>query len=209
MIVDHYEQSGALDGIQLKLESMTSVGRPDSSIMLMTPQKRTLFSKGDASTRSVQRLGIQKRIKFKDKEIAILYYSDPEVANLSTIQLGIGSSVTVLLLMSSAILVLISLIAAYWLANRLTRPLREIIPVIDLIRKGDLTAAAPVYSDNEYGKIAKSLNAMTRQLVQSEKVRRNLVADVAHELRTPKRKTYRFRLPPNRIYRKSGSINTV
>ncbi|GGD60459.1 sensor histidine kinase [Paenibacillus nasutitermitis] len=185
VIVDHYEQGETLDGIQLKLESMPSLGRPDSSVILMTPKKRTLFAKGDASQERIKRLGIQKRIEFKDETIAVLYYSDPEAANLAIIQTGIGSSVTVLLLICSAILVLSSLVAAYWLAKRLTRPLSEIIPVIDRLRKGDLTAEAPVYSDNEYGKIAKSLNAMTRQLVQAEEVRRNLVADVAHELRTP------------------------
>lgn len=184
VIIDYYAQSKTLDGIQTKLESIP-MSRPDSSVILMTSKKRTLFAKGAASHETVKMLGIQKRIKFEDKDIAILYYSDPEVANLSTIQMGVASSVTVLLLGSSAILVLVSLAAAYWLAKHLTRPLTDIIPVIDRLGIGDFTAEALVHSDNEYGKIAKSLNAMTGQLVRAEEVRRNLVADVSHELRTP------------------------
>ncbi|CAG7658719.1 ATP-binding protein [Paenibacillus allorhizosphaerae] len=184
VIVDHYEKKETLEGIQLKLQSMP-LPRPDSSVILMTTKKETLFAKGAASHEMVKMLGIKKRIQSKNEDIAVLYYSDSEVANLSTIQMGIGSSVTVLLLGSSAILLLLSLVAAYWLAKRLTRPLTDIIPVIDRLRKGDFTAEAPVHSNNEYGKIAKSLNAMTRQLVQAEDVRRKLVADVAHELRTP------------------------
>lgn len=184
IIVDHYENEETFEGIQSKLQSMR-MHDPDASVILMSTQKETLFAMGAASHETVKKLGIQKRIQSKNKDIAVLYYSDPEVVNLSTIQMGIGSSVTVLLLGSSAILVLFSLVAAYWLAKRLTRPLTDIIPVIDRLRKGDFTAEAPVHSNNEYGKIASSLNAMTHQLVQAEDVRRKLVADVAHELRTP------------------------
>ena len=39
--------------------------------------------------------------------------------------------------------------------------------------------------DNQFAKLAHSFNRMTAELQRSDQLRRNLTADVAHELRTP------------------------
>jgi two-component system sensor histidine kinase BaeS len=114
-----------------------------------------------------------------------LYYYDPEVAYISKLKIGILDSVTVLLFAGATVFVLLSLLIAYWLSKRLTAPLRLMIPAIDRLGKGEFGIQAPVVTEDEYGKVAKAFNEMSKQLQRAENVRSNLVADVAHELRTP------------------------
>lgn len=130
-------------------------------------------------------LGIRSEVQSGGETIAILYYHDPEVANISKLRTGISSSVTFLLLASALLFVMISLLVAYWLSKRLTTPLRLIVPAIERLGQGELGVQAPVMSKDEYGTVAKVFNNMSKQLHRAEEIRRNLVADVAHELRTP------------------------
>jgi two-component system sensor histidine kinase BaeS len=78
-----------------------------------------------------------------------------------------------------------ALIVGLWLTKKLTSPLQQLIKAIERIAKNDLTGQLQVTTRDEYGKVAHALNYMTKELVRTEEVRKHLVADVAHELRTP------------------------
>lgn len=67
----------------------------------------------------------------------------------------------------------------------LTVPLRRLVTAIERVAQGDLEVNVPVRSKDEYGKVIQTFNEMTLRLREAEEVRRRLVADVAHELRTP------------------------
>ena len=60
------------------------------------------------------------------------------------------------------------LIAAVMImAQRITAPLRALSETVSHITEGDLTASAPVLSDDEVGALARALNAMTEKLRQT------------------------------------------
>jgi two-component system sensor histidine kinase BaeS len=80
---------------------------------------------------------------------------------------------------------LVALLAGLWLTWKLTAPLKRLIPAIAKIAARDFTFQLPVTSKDEYGKVTQALNQMTDQLRHAEELRKNLVANVAHELRTP------------------------
>jgi two-component system sensor histidine kinase BaeS len=151
----------------------------------MSPEQKPLYQRGTANVEQITRLGIRTPVQLDGETIALLYYHDPEVANMSKIQLGIGSSVSILLLASSILFVILSLLVAYWLSKRLTKPIRLLIPAIQSLGQGQLGIQAPVISKDEYATVARAFNDMSQQLQRAEDVRRNFVADVAHELRTP------------------------
>lgn len=67
----------------------------------------------------------------------------------------------------------------------LTLPLKKLIAAIERVAQGDLNAKVPVDTKDEYGKVAQTFNDMTFRLSEAEEARSRLVADVAHELRTP------------------------
>ncbi|MFK7696612.1 sensor histidine kinase [Paenibacillus sp. HJGM_3] len=81
--------------------------------------------------------------------------------------------------------VAIGMIFSYWLSGVLTLPLKKLIAAIERVSQGELNVQVPVNSKDEYGKVAQTFNDMTLRLREAEDARRRLVADVAHELRTP------------------------
>ncbi len=81
--------------------------------------------------------------------------------------------------------VAIGLLFSFWISGVLTLPLKKLIAAIERVASGDLNVKVPVDTKDEYGKVARTFNDMTFRLREAEEARRRLVADVAHELRTP------------------------
>jgi two-component system OmpR family sensor kinase/two-component system sensor histidine kinase BaeS len=66
-----------------------------------------------------------------------------------------------------------------------TAPLADVMAAADAVAEGDLSVRVPTYGSGEFGRLARSFNRMTEELERAARQRRNLTADVAHELRTP------------------------
>ncbi|MBK8900520.1 MAG: HAMP domain-containing protein [Anaerolineaceae bacterium] len=79
----------------------------------------------------------------------------------------------------------VSLIIGVVLARSLTRPLQEITQATQAVAQGNLAQQVPVRSDDELGTLATSFNQMSADLAKSRDLRRQLTADIAHDLRTP------------------------
>jgi two-component system, OmpR family, sensor histidine kinase BaeS len=81
---------------------------------------------------------------------------------------------------------LLALLAGFTVARRVTRPVGQIMSVLRARGSGERTArVGPVRGPSELREMAAALDQMAVQLDSHERVRRDLVADVAHELRTP------------------------
>ena len=81
--------------------------------------------------------------------------------------------------------VLLAIALGGWLAYRLTRPLRELTTATQELAAGRLQQAVTVHDEGELGQLAAEFNRMAGNLAEAEGLRRQLLADVAHELRTP------------------------
>ena len=64
-------------------------------------------------------------------------------------------------------------------------PLADVMGAADRVAAGDLSARVSQEGPGEFGQLARSFNRMTEELQRADRQRRNLTADVAHELRTP------------------------
>jgi len=53
------------------------------------------------------------------------------------------------------------------------------------VKEGDFSYRIPVKGNDQLAELAVSFNTMTERLGKHDQQRRNLMADVAHELRTP------------------------
>jgi two-component system OmpR family sensor kinase/two-component system sensor histidine kinase BaeS len=69
--------------------------------------------------------------------------------------------------------------------RRFGTPLADIMAAADAVAEGDLSVRLREEAPGELGRLAQSFNRMTAELARTEQQRRNLTADVAHELRTP------------------------
>ncbi|MDR3554230.1 MAG: ATP-binding protein [Syntrophobacteraceae bacterium] len=79
----------------------------------------------------------------------------------------------------------LSALLSYILTRAALRPLYEVIRTIGLIAGGDYSSRVKAGSNDEIGDLAKAFNHMAESLQRVEQLRRNMVSDVAHELRTP------------------------
>jgi signal transduction histidine kinase len=95
------------------------------------------------------------------------------------------SSVNQAILWSGLIAIVIALFLGLLLARRITRPLSQLTEATHALAAGDLSRQVPVTSEDELGRLANDFNQMAQALNLSETQRRQLLADTAHDLRTP------------------------
>lgn len=79
----------------------------------------------------------------------------------------------------------IALLLGIFLSRTLARPLRELTQATHAVSEGDLSQQVPVRSNDELGELAKAFNRMSAELSRSVNARKQMTADIAHELRTP------------------------
>jgi signal transduction histidine kinase len=89
------------------------------------------------------------------------------------------------LLYSALIGTVIALLLGIFLSRTLTRPIRELTIATHAISEGDLTQQVPIRSKDELGELGKAFNKMSTELSRSVNARKQMTADIAHELRTP------------------------
>ena len=81
---------------------------------------------------------------------------------------------------------LVFFFVSWYLSRRIVRPLAEMIQLSSKMRSGDLGVRIErPAGETELTQLADSLNHLSEELQKQEGLRRNLTADVAHELRTP------------------------
>lgn len=71
------------------------------------------------------------------------------------------------------------------LARGMTSPLREMSAAARAMARGDYSRRVTATSRDEVGELARAFNAMAAELAETDRIRRDLVANVSHELRTP------------------------
>jgi signal transduction histidine kinase len=89
------------------------------------------------------------------------------------------------LLAGGAIAAGIALLLARLLALGMTRPLRDMARASAKMAQGDYGQRVDTASRDEVGELARAFNRMSADLAQVERLRRELVANVSHELKTP------------------------
>lgn len=67
----------------------------------------------------------------------------------------------------------------------IARPLAGVMAAADAVAEGDFSVRVPEYGPGGFSRLALSFNRMVEELARADQQRRNLTADVAHELRTP------------------------
>ncbi len=79
----------------------------------------------------------------------------------------------------------VALMMSLFFSHRLTRPIKQLALAASAISGGDLRRRVSVSRRDEVGELAAAFNRMADTLEAQEELRRKLIADVAHELRTP------------------------
>ena len=78
-----------------------------------------------------------------------------------------------------------AIVLTFFLSRRILAPVESLSRAAGALASGDFSRRVPVQSRDEVGALAQTFNTMAEELARTEEIRRSLVADVAHELRTP------------------------
>ena len=95
------------------------------------------------------------------------------------------TSINQSIITSAAVAGLIALLLGGILFFQITAPLRNLKKAAHAITQGDLNQRVAIRSHDELGELGETFNSMADTLKKNEIQRQNLVADIAHELRTP------------------------
>jgi signal transduction histidine kinase len=79
----------------------------------------------------------------------------------------------------------VAMLIVRFLARGMTSPLREMADAASEMAKGNYDRRVRSTSRDEVGELARAFNKMAAELAETDRVRRDLVANVSHELRTP------------------------
>ena len=165
MTVGTLRHLAAIDGLNL------TIVRPDGRRVLGLP---------DASGRmaSAPVLGGEVRI-------GQLTVSQTDGELLTPEERHLRHSLDRLHLVAGAISVAGALIVAFLLAQTLARPLQRIRRTAHAIEGGDLSARVKPSGGADVAAVGHALNRLAETLEHEERLRRESVSDLAHELRTP------------------------
>lgn len=74
---------------------------------------------------------------------------------------------------------------AVWAFSGIARPLADVVTAAEAVAEGDLSVRVSATGHGDFDRLALVFNHMVEELEVADRQRRNLTADVAHELRTP------------------------
>jgi two-component system, OmpR family, sensor histidine kinase BaeS len=107
-------------------------------------------------------------------------------AGLGSADNALAGSLLRALAAAAGLAVLVALVTAFAVAKRLARPVDRMISVTRAMGSGTPDArVGRVHAPSELRELATAFDQMADMLAKNEQLRRDLVADLAHELRTP------------------------
>ena len=111
--------------------------------------------------------------------------TEPTMAQMGAAEETLLNQVNRAVLLSALAAGLVALLVGWGLVASILRPLRRLEAGVAQVATGDLDARVEVIGNDEIARLATSFNTMAASLQQQEALRQRLVADIAHELRTP------------------------
>lgn len=126
-----------------------------------------------------------QEIKVGGQTVGHYWQEQRPIVRDSKIAKTIGTSIIQAMLIGLSITSLVALLLGLLLTRHITKPLNYLMMAVRKVGKGDLSSRVEVEGTGDIAILGRDFNWMTEQLTRNEEVRRNMVADIAHELRTP------------------------
>ncbi len=115
--------------------------------------------------------------------LRISHGESPDI-NRAALQITYGT-IGRFFLWAGLLAVAIALLLTFFLSRRILAPVKALGDAAREYGKGNFSRRVDSKGKGEVGELARSFNSMAENLEHTERLRRNMVADVAHELRTP------------------------
>jgi signal transduction histidine kinase len=195
----YYERQGSWDGVEVVFED---AGGPmmqhgwgkgqmrggGPSILLADGQGLIVYDSqgryvGETLSPSEQELVVS--IQANGQTVGFLLAAPPGWGQLGAQEQGFLDQVNRALLLAGVLAGVLSILLGLGLSRGLTAPVARLTAAARRIAGGDLSQRVPETGSAEMSALGRAFNQMAADLEKAEELRRNLVADLAHELRTP------------------------
>jgi len=150
--------------------------RPDAA---SSPSRDYRYGGGRARARFFRRVGVAAVVL-----LALAAWGIFAVASTIAGRFGLGAAAPVLILFV-AFTAAIGLVKMFGAMRRFASPLGAVMDAADRVAGGDYGVRVDEQGPPPMRALARSFNTMTGRLQNADRLRRDLMADVAHELRTP------------------------
>ena len=104
------------------------------------------------------------------------FISSMEEANKAILKTGIS------LLIFTLFVALVTTMVSLFISRSIVKPILELTEVAKTMLKGNYEEKAKVYEDDE---LAKTLNAMSDEIINKDRIKNDFISSISHELRTP------------------------
>lgn len=190
MLSSYYEQTGSWEGVQKLIDKISKTYKnrivltnDEGSVVADTTGVLTGSPSGYALNLKIATLGKA------DNPSGFLYLKDRKRSELEKIFLSsVSNSITFAAIISVLAAIFLTLIYS----RRTLKPIKDITSAAERIERGKLDQEVKVKSRDEVGKLASAFNSMAEELKKQERLRKNMVSDVAHELRSPLTKIHGY-----------------
>ncbi len=187
----YYQTNGSLEGIDEALRQRFENRSADEPRVfpfpLADPSGKVVLGGGgyDPGTQApAAQYSAGTRVIVNGRVIAVvLPFASPVPRNRAQEQYIERTGTTLVLAAVGAALV--AIVLGVLLARTITRPVRELTLAAQRLARGELGQTVRVESRDEVGELAMAFNQMSADLQRSDRTRRQMTADIAHELRNP------------------------
>lgn len=178
----YYTDNRGWSGVQLTVERLSQV---TGDHILLADGRGTIVadSEGKMIGQQAGKLKGAAPVMYRDVQVGTVYVNPgraPEAGEVAFL-----SSVNRSLLLSAGAAAALALLLTVVLSRRILGPVEALTRAVRAMERGDLTQQVRVESRDEVGELARAFNSMAGSLSRNEQLRKNMVTDVAHELRTP------------------------
>lgn len=104
---------------------------------------------------------------------------------MADLTVNFRQAVNEVLVVAAAIALVSAVLVSTFVTRRIVQPIQKMQAASQRIADGRYDERIQVMGEDELAELARSFNQMGHQLAQTEERRRQLIGDVAHELRTP------------------------
>jgi signal transduction histidine kinase len=187
----YYYQEGSWEGIQPFVEQW---GNIHGQRIILTDNQGTVIadSQGELLGEPYQADAPGRVVSFLWGGDAIgTLYTSPETLPRASLAPPLPSAPVLYLtigrffIWGGLVAVAIAVVLAFFLSRRTLTPVKALTSAAERLGRGDFSQRVQIKDKGELGELAQTFNSMAGDLEHAEKLRQNMVADVAHELRTP------------------------
>ena len=193
----YYQENGSFRGLAFSLPTPRggmgrgprAMGPSEYHIIIADEADLVIYDSGGNQLglkvpEKIARLGTP--IEARGQKVGTVLLSRPGQGAVLKIEEDFRSSVWRLTAMAALGSVLLAVFVSQALARRIISPLSSLSQAAErMATDQNLSLGLPLGGDDEIAALARSFNTLFARLAQSQQLRQNLLADLAHELRTP------------------------